>query len=187
MQDLKTTARRAAFARRKRARAAASADPTAPLLAHIRAQRPTCVSGYMPIRTEIDPLPAMAALAAGGLPVCVPVIAAAASPLRFARWTQQTRMVPGDFGALVPEAPDWVEPDLLIVPLLAFDRAGYRLGYGGGFYDRTLERLRTLRPTRAVGLAFAAQEVALVPREATDQLLDALVTERGLVPLAPGQ
>ncbi|MEL6127014.1 MAG: 5-formyltetrahydrofolate cyclo-ligase, partial [Pseudomonadota bacterium] len=85
--------------------------------------------------------------------------------------------------ARIPVQPEWMEPDTLIVPLLAFDRAGYRLGYGGGFYDRTLECLRAMRPTRAVGFAFAGQEVAAVPREATDQPLDAMVTERGLVPL----
>ncbi len=93
-------------------------------------------------------------------------------------------MVEGAFKALVPEEGAWVEPQVLIVPLLAFDARGYRLGYGGGFYDRTLEGLRARRPVLAVGLAFAAQEVAAVPVEPTDQRLDAVVTETGVTEFA---
>jgi 5-formyltetrahydrofolate cyclo-ligase len=77
----------------------------------------------------------------------------------------------------VPAEGDWIEPEVLIVPLLQFDRRGYRLGYGGGYYDRTLQRLRSARPTVAIGFAFAAQEVAEVPTEHTDQRLDLIVTE----------
>ena len=83
---------------------------------------------------------------------------------------------------MIPAEGAWVEPEVLIVPLLAFDARGYRLGYGGGFYDRTLEALRARRPTLAVGFAFAAQEVAEVPTEPTDQRLDAIVTEEGMRP-----
>ncbi|WP_371286182.1 5-formyltetrahydrofolate cyclo-ligase [Albidovulum sp.] len=93
-------------------------------------------------------------------------------------------MVPGTFGALVPAEGDWIEPEVLIVPLLAFDRRGYRLGYGGGFYDRTLEALRARGPVTAIGFAFAAQEVDEVPIEATDQPLDIVVTDKGI--LIPG-
>ena len=89
-------------------------------------------------------------------------------------------MVAGDFGALIPQSGDWIEPEVVIVPLVAFDARGYRLGYGGGFYDRTLEGLRAKRPTLAVGFAFAAQEMPRVPIEATDQPLDAIVTEDGI-------
>jgi 5-formyltetrahydrofolate cyclo-ligase len=92
-------------------------------------------------------------------------------------------MVAGDFGALIPAEGAWLEPEVLIVPLLAFDRRGYRLGYGGGFYDRTLERLRARGATLALGFAFAAQEVEAVPIEPTDQRLDVLLTETGLMPL----
>ncbi|TCO70889.1 5-formyltetrahydrofolate cyclo-ligase [Rhodovulum euryhalinum] len=134
------------------------------------------VSGYMPMRSEIDPLAAMAALVGHG-PVGVPVIEARGAPLAFHRWTPGCAMRPGPFGAQVPDGGVPMLPEVLIVPLLAFDRTGARLGYGGGFYDRTLAMLRARGPVLAVGLAYAAQEVARVPVEPTDQLLDAIVTE----------
>ena len=89
-------------------------------------------------------------------------------------------MLEGEFGALIPAEGAWIEPEVLIVPLLAFDARGFRLGYGGGFYDRTLEGLRARRPTLALGFAFAAQEMDEVPIEDTDQPLDAIVTETGV-------
>ena len=92
-------------------------------------------------------------------------------------------MEAGAFGALIPAEGAWLEPEVLIVPLLSFDRRGFRLGYGGGFYDRTLERLRARHGVLALGFAFAAQEVAEVPIEPTDQPLDAILTETGLIPL----
>ncbi len=129
----------------------------------------------MPMRTEIDCLPAMARHKGR---VGVPVIPGAAQPLVFRRWHPGAVMVPGAFGALIPEGGEEVEPDVLIVPLLAFDRRGYRLGYGGGFYDRTLELLRAKGPVTAIGFAFATQEIESVPIEPTDQKLDLIVTER---------
>ncbi len=130
------------------------------------------------MRTEIDPLLAMGGHAG---PVGVPVIIGKGQPLRFRTWTPKAAMVPGEFGAQVPETGDWMEPAVLIVPLLAFDRRGYRLGYGGGFYDRTLEGLRARGSVLAVGFAFAAQEVAAVPHDATDQQLDLIVTDAGVI------
>ncbi|MGC9419804.1 MAG: 5-formyltetrahydrofolate cyclo-ligase [Rhodovulum sp.] len=140
-------------------------------------------AGYMPMRSEIDPLPAMAVLASHG-PVGVPVILARAAPLAFHLWTPTSAMRPGPFGARVPEAGVAMRPEVLIVPLLAFDRTGARLGYGGGFYDRTLEALRALGPVLAIGFAYAAQEVARVPVEPTDQRLDAIVTEDEVIRVA---
>ena len=131
----------------------------------------------MPMRTEIDPLAAMAVHQG---PVGVPVILAKATPLRFRAWGPGVRMVAGEFGAEIPEEGPWVEPDVLIVPLLAFDARGYRLGYGGGFYDRTLAGLRARHGVLAVGFAFAAQEVDVVPVDGFDQRLDAVVTEQGV-------
>ncbi len=90
-------------------------------------------------------------------------------------------MGPGPFGAQVPAGGDWLRPDLLVVPLLAFDAAGRRLGYGGGFYDRTLAGLRAAGPVRAIGFGYAAQQVDEVPADATDELLDAMVTETGVI------
>jgi 5-formyltetrahydrofolate cyclo-ligase len=130
------------------------------------------LSGYMPMRSEIDPLPAMRAHAG---PVCVPVVTGRAQPLVFHRWTPEMPMVEGSFKALIPAVAEEIVPEILLVPLLAFDRRGYRLGYGGGFYDRTLAGLRANGTVRAIGLAFAAQEVDEVPCEPTDARLDAIV------------
>lgn len=175
LADIKDAARKRAFDTRRAAfaaRAPADADRLRTTLAGF-AGRP--LAGYMRMRTEIDPLPAM--LSHDGA-VGVPVIAGAGRPLRFRCWTAEARMVPGAFGALIPEKGDWIVPDVLIVPLLAFDRRGFRLGYGGGFYDRTLEGLRQRGPVTAIGFAFAAQEVVEVPTEPTDQRLDLIVTEK---------
>lgn len=174
---MKAAARKAAFAARKEAFARGQGQAAEILADFLAAHRGRALAGYMPMRTEIDPLPAMAAHDG---PVGVPVIMGAGQPLRFREWSPGVAMVPGDFGALIPAEGAWVEPEVLIVPMVAFDARGYRLGYGGGFYDRTLEGLRAKRPTLAVGFAFAAQEVEEVPIEPTDQRLDAVVTENGL-------
>lgn len=175
---MKDAARKAAFAARKRAFAGGQGAACDHLQAWLAPHRGKVLAGYMPMRTEIDPLPAMAAHDG---PVCVPVIVGPAMPLRFRRWTLEAAMVPGAFGALIPEAGEWLTPEIVIVPLVAFDARGFRLGYGGGFYDRTLEGLRAARPTLAVGFAFSAQELPEVPIEPTDQPLDALVTECGIL------
>ena len=168
----------AAFARRAVAHAGATEAQAAKLSEVLAGYRGRPLSGYMAMRTEIDPTQAMVQAAAHG-PVCVPVIVAKAQPLRFSCWTPDGAMIDGPFGARVPAVEDWIEPEVLIVPLVAFDARGNRLGYGGGFYDRTLEGLRAKGPVTAVGFAFAAQEVAEVPTEPTDQPLDLIVTEAG--------
>ena len=174
---MKAAFRTAAYATRKQAYAAGQGQAAELLADVLAAHSGKTLSGYMPMRTEIDPLPAMAAHQG---PVCVPVIMARAHPLRFREWTPGCAMVPGEFGALIPADGAWLDPQILIVPLLAFDARGYRLGYGGGFYDRTLQALRARGPVMAIGFAFAAQEVAEVPIEATDQKLDMIVTENGV-------
>ena len=176
----KAAARKAAFARRK---AAFEADPGtgAGLLSSVLAgYRGAPASGYLPIRTEIDPRPAMAEAAAHG-PVCVPVIEAKAQPLKFALWEPGCEMVDGPFGARVPKALEFIEPEILIVPLVAFDLRGNRLGYGGGFYDRTLEGLRAEGPVLAIGFAYAAQEAETLPHDPLDQPLYMIVTEAGVI------
>ncbi|MDO9640144.1 MAG: 5-formyltetrahydrofolate cyclo-ligase [Pseudotabrizicola sp.] len=175
--SVKAAARQAAFAARKAAFAAGQGQAAELLADVLAAYRGAVLSGYMPMRTEIDPLPAMAAHQG---PVGVPVIIGPAQPLRFREWSPGSAMLAGDFGALIPAEGGWLEPAVLIVPLLAFDARGYRLGYGGGFYDRTLEGLRARGPVLAVGFAFAAQEVAAVPIDATDQRLDMIVTDQGV-------
>lgn len=139
------------------------------------------VAGFLPIRSEIDPRPAMAALHAAGARLCVPVVVAKGAPLVFRAWAPGAPTVAGPFGVEIPAEGEEREPNALIVPMLAWDRAGRRLGYGGGFYDRTLAALRARRPVRATGFAFAAQEVPAVPADASDQRLDAIVTELEVV------
>lgn len=180
LATIKSAARKAAFARRKPLFEAANAAQAGYLSEVLAGYRGVPLSGFMPIRTEIDPTPAMAEASAHG-PVGVPVIEKADHPLKFARWTSETVMVAGAFGADIPEELAFFEPEILIVPLLAFSRQGGRLGYGGGFYDRTLEQLRAKRPTMAIGFAFAGQEDADVPLEVTDQPLDLIVTETGVI------
>ena len=181
LAQVKAAARKAAFARRKAAHAAGGdAMAQRHLSDWLAPHRGRGLAGYMPIRTEIDPRPVMAEMARHG-PVGVPVIEAAGAPLKFRAWTPGAEMVEGPFGALVPASGDWLAPEVLIVPLVAFDRAGGRLGYGGGFYDRTLEGLRAARPTLAVGYAYAGQEADRLPLEPTDQPLDAIVTETGVL------
>lgn len=178
--DPKAAARRAGFARRKAAFDCASAAQADTLGAVLAPYRGAVLAGYLPIRTEIDPRPAMALWSATGV-VGVPVITGAGQPLRFSRWVPGAPLRAGPFGAEVPQVDDWVVPDVVIVPLVAFTRGGGRLGYGGGFYDRTLQQLRATRPLRAIGFAFAAQEDPDLPLEATDQPLDLIVTERGVI------
>ena len=180
LAEVKATSRAAGFARRQLAFDAAPAAQAGHLTAVLAGYRGVPVSGYMPMRTEIDPLPAMAEAAAHG-PVGVPVIVARCQPLRFARWTPGCVMVAGPFGAHVPAALVWMVPQILIVPLISFTLGGGRLGYGGGFYDRTLQALRAAGPVLAVGFAFAGQEVDQLPLEPTDQPLDLIVTEAGVL------
>jgi 5-formyltetrahydrofolate cyclo-ligase len=179
MAMTKPDLRKLAFAARKAAHAA-KADVTAALLAEIGPVTGRIISGYMPIRTEISPLAAMTALS-GANRICVPVIAGKGLPLDFKEWTLGARMIPGPFGALIPETGRWLTPDILIVPLVAFDCHGQRLGYGGGFYDRTLEGLRARGRVLAVGFAFAAQQAEALPLEPVDQPLDMIVTEAGVM------
>ena len=184
MHDAKAAARKIAFAARKQAHAAAAAK-TDLATAHLLAAVPVdarIVAGYMPIRTEIDPIPAMDVLFGQGRRVCVPVIQGPGQPLIFREWQPDVALIDGPFGALIPETGETLVPDTLIVPLVAFDAHANRLGYGGGYYDRTLEGLRLAAPTTAIGFAYAAQELPDLPQEPTDQRLDTLITENG--PLA---
>jgi len=137
------------------------------------------VAGYRPIRGEIDPDPLMAALARRGATLCLP----SAKPgvaLTFRQWSPGQALARGGLGIEEPheDAPA-VTPDLIIVPMAAFDAAGHRLGYGAGHFDRTLEALRLSGTVFALGLAYASHEVAALPVEPHDQKLDAILTEKG--------
>lgn len=180
LADQKARARKAAFARRK---AAQHPDRDARANRYLRAllvdHAAQPISGYMAIRTEIDPMGAMAAHCQGA-PVAVPVITGENQPLEFHRWGPDIPMKAGPFGAQVPVRAELIRPRVVILPLVAFDRSGRRLGYGGGFYDRTLQGLRDRAPVLAVGFAYGAQEAQDLPVEPTDQPMDAVVTEAGI-------
>jgi 5-formyltetrahydrofolate cyclo-ligase len=180
LSDEKAAARKAAFARRKQAYEAKGPGQAGKLSEILAGHRGVSVAGYMPIHSEIDPRAAMAEAWAYG-DVGVPFIQGKAQPLLFSRWEPDAPMKDGPFGAQVPLVDDFFEPEILIVPLVAFTRAGHRLGYGGGFYDRTLELLRAKRPTLAIGFAFGAQEAEALPLVPTDQPLDLIVTESEII------
>lgn len=139
------------------------------------------VSLYWPIKDEADPLRLGDVLARSGLVTALPVTIARGQPLQFRAWRPGDPHVAGQWGIGQP-SPDaaTVEPDVLFVPLAAFDRRGARLGYGAGYYDATLAALRRRKRPRAIGVAFACQEVLFLPTEPHDQPLDLVVTERDL-------
>lgn len=178
--ELKAEARREAFARRKVAHSGYdSQDAAGNLLEFLMPHRGNRVAAYMPIRTEIDVMPVMREVSQHCV-VGVPVILGRGQPLEFRRWQPGTEMQDGPFGARIPKNAELVVPQVVILPLVAFDKLGFRLGYGGGFYDRTLEVLRANGPVLAVGFAYAAQEADSVPIEPTDQIMNAIVTEKGI-------
>ncbi len=140
------------------------------------------VAGYSPIGSEIDPLPLLAALAAQHAQLALPVIMARDQPLQFRRWAPGDRLLPGPLGILEPpRAAGTIVPDILLVPLVAFDRAGHRIGYGAGHYDRTLAGLRAARTITAIGLAFAAQEIPYAAASTHDVRLDLVLTESEVI------
>lgn len=192
LDEAKRAARAEARRRRREAAAAgrdAAAAAAAHLLDHLAAAGDGshgAVAGYLPIGDEIDPLPAMRALHAEGRMIGMPVILAPSAPLFFRAWTPETPLVAGPRGIAEPQSGVLLRPAVVVVPLLAFDRQGYRLGYGGGFYDRTLAALRREGPVLAIGLAFAAQQAEGLPAEEHDQKLDAIVTETGVILPAAG-
>ena len=183
IQETKAAVRKTAFANRKTAHLAGGDDVANMHLQTALAQFPDAqvFAAYMPIQTEVSPLATMAWLVEQGKSVCVPVILAAGQALEFHQWTPKAEMIKGAFGAAIPKDGVVLQPDVVITPLVAFDSAGYRLGYGGGFYDRSFEALAALGPVAAVGFAYAGQELPEVPTEPTDHRLDVMVTEQGAV------
>jgi 5-formyltetrahydrofolate cyclo-ligase len=158
--------------------------------ARIIAERPfpvvvtpgSVVSGYMPLKSELSPLPLMRTLAAAGARLALPVIAGRGRPLVMRAYAFGDALDSGQWGIREPksDAPE-VFPDILLVPLAAFDRRGHRIGYGAGYYDMTITGLRAMKPVVAVGIAFAAQEIPQVPATARDARLDLVLTERGAI------
>jgi 5-formyltetrahydrofolate cyclo-ligase len=139
-------------------------------------------SGYFPLGTELDPRPLMLRLAENGATPCLPVAVSRDEALEFRLWDPRDELEPDSFG--IPSPPSWVDavvPDLVIAPVLGFDRAGHRLGQGAGHYDRTLANLRAAQPVFVLGLAYSGQEVDRLPAEPHDERLDAILTETGYI------
>lgn len=140
------------------------------------------LSGFYPYQAEINVLPLLARLASEGWQTALPVVMAKGAPLTFRAWAPGEPTGRGIWDIHIPlETAPELQPDVLLVPMLAFDRRGYRLGYGGGFYDRTLAELRKLKPVTAIGVAYAEQETAEVPVSDYDEPLDWILTERGVI------
>jgi 5-formyltetrahydrofolate cyclo-ligase len=187
IDDLKKTIRRDAVARRDGLPAVDRAKA-----AEIIAARPfpiaikpgMVVSGFSSLKSEINPVPLMRKLADQGAQLALPVVAGKGRPLIMRAWSFGEPLDSGVWGIREPKAaaPE-VAPDILIVPLLAFDRRGNRVGYGAGYYDMTIARLRAMKPTVAIGIAYAAQEIAEVPVTPRDARLDLVLTEREIIDL----
>ena len=170
----------------QRDRAAETAGPKAALLIARRClgdfvfMKGAIIAGYAAVRGEVDPFPLMVALANQSHALCLP--RTEGKRLNFRSWKPGDPLVVGRFNIPEPDAKAKERrPDLIIVPLLAFDRHGYRLGYGGGYYDRYLSEHRPRRTLKAIGIAYDGQEIDELPREATDEPLDAVVTETRVI------
>jgi 5-formyltetrahydrofolate cyclo-ligase len=185
ISDEKARLRREAVARRdalpaeaRKAAAEAIAAREFPLTVALG----TIVSGFMPMRSEISPLPLMQKLAKTGAQLALPKIAGRGKPLLMRAWQWGALLDAGQWGIREPkaDAPE-MEPDIVLVPLLAFDRAGHRIGYGAGYYDMTIVGLRARKAIATIGLAFAAQENAAVPATPHDARLDLVLTEHEVI------
>ena len=155
-------------------------------ITHVPIPDGAVVSTYFAIGDEADPAPLIEALRARGHRIVLPRVAGRGKPLDFHLYEKGAKLVPGGFGLSEPSR-DWplLDPDVLAVPLLAFDARGYRIGYGAGFYDRTLQRLRESKNILAASYCFSVQEFADVPHDDNDQRLDLIVTEKGARPVSP--
>jgi 5-formyltetrahydrofolate cyclo-ligase len=185
IQAAKAALRRDALARRDAipaAERAAAAQAIAARPFPIDMPADALVSGFSAMKSEINPVPLMRRLADAGARLALPVVAGRGKPLIMRAWAFGEPLDSGVWGIREPQrsAPE-VDPDILIVPLAAFDRDGNRIGYGAGYYDMTINRLRGLKPTLAIGLAFAAQEIPAVPFTPRDAKLDLVLTEREII------
>ncbi len=180
----KHLAREAAKLRRDEASARLGASASASIAAHflaaMRLPPASGVAGYAAIGSEADPAELLRQLDAAGHVCSLPAVEMRHAPLVFRRWRPGDPLEPSDHGTRAPaRGAPICRPDIVLVPLLAFDAAGRRLGYGGGYYDRTLAALRADgRPVAAVGVAFSAQEAQDLPEDEFDERLDWIVTEK---------
>ena len=150
--------------------------------------KPAIVAGYWPIQSEISPFPLMEAFADRGYALALPCLVADGDSFRmvFRRFRIGDRLITGPFDILQPdEGPEEVNPDIVLMPLLAFTASGQRLGYGGGYYDRAVSALRGQKAIQAIGIAFSAQQLAEIPFEVHDQQLDGIFTDQGAIEARP--
>jgi 5-formyltetrahydrofolate cyclo-ligase len=187
VDPLKKAIRREAVARRDALPAAERAKAAETIAARpfpIAIEPGAIVSGFSSLRSEINPVPLLRKLADQGAQLALPVVAGKGKPLIMRAWSFGEPLDSGVWGIREPraDAPE-VAPDILIVPLLAFDRIGNRIGYGAGYYDMTIARLRAMKPAVAIGIAYAAQEIAEVPVTPRDARLDLVLTEREIIDL----
>jgi len=178
MDEAKRSARLSAKKRRSRLEMPGASIE---LMRHFPAERfkGSVVAGYWPMRQEVDVLPLMAAIAEAGCDLALPVTPPVGQALSFRKYKKNDVLIKGLFGTTEPEGhQEFVLPDLLLVPLLAFTPAGKRLGYGGGYYDRTLAKLRAEGDVFACGVAYAGQEVPDLPTDEHDEPLDGVLTEQ---------
>ena len=139
------------------------------------------VAAYMPINTELDLGPTIIKMRRLEKKICLPVIHLKDSPLQFKVWNEVTKLVAGEFNVLVPVSEEIIEPDLILCPLLSFDSKGFRLGYGGGFYDRTIDYLSKRKAILTMGCGYSQQlSQKCLPKGEYDKALDAVATERGI-------
>ncbi|MDA9246447.1 5-formyltetrahydrofolate cyclo-ligase [Rhodobacteraceae bacterium] len=139
------------------------------------------IAAYLPINTELDLRPTIRKLRLLGKKICLPLIISSNSPLQFKIWEEDTKLAIGKFDVMVPTSEESVEPDLILCPMLSFDLEGFRLGYGGGFYDRTIEHLSERKLIFTMGCGYSQQlSLKLIPKGKYDKSLDAAVTERGI-------
>jgi len=161
---------------------AAAAEAIAARPFPVKFEYGTIVSGFSPMKSEINPVPLMRRLADAGAKLALPAIAGRDKPLIMRAWIFGEPLASGQWGIRepVPEAPE-VAPDILIVPLAAFDRVGHRIGYGAGYYDMTINALRAKKKVTAIGIAFAAQEIESIPSTERDARLDLVLTEQEVI------
>jgi 5-formyltetrahydrofolate cyclo-ligase len=139
----------------------------------------TVVSGYSPIRNEIDPAPLMRKLAEAGAKLALPAVLARGKSLAFRAWSPDDRLMLGPLGIPEPSpAAAELVPDIMLIPLAAFDASGHRIGYGAGHYDYTLAHLRKVKVIAAIGIAFAVQQIKAIPALPHDVALDYVLTEK---------
>ena len=185
IDERKAVIRREALARREAVAAdirAAAAQAIAARPFPVALPSTAIVAGFMPMKSEINPIPLLRKFAGAGVQLALPAIAGRGKPLTMRAFRFGETLASGVWGIREPkpDAPE-VLPDVLIVPLLAFDRSGYRIGYGAGYYDMTISALRAQKTILAAGIAFAAQEIPNVPTTARDARLDLVLTEREVI------